>query len=100
MTAHACTALPLADVSGCFTLTAGDTCPTFVPLLAHSRMRAHAIGEWWRALPFNGVDLVQVHGGPVGTYSLGGEVRELPSMTVTAEERNWVRPPGISVEKL
>ncbi len=49
MTARARTALPLADVSGCFTLTAGDTRSTFVPLLAYSGLRAGEIVEWWRA---------------------------------------------------
>ncbi len=99
MTAHASTALPLADVSGFFALLACDARSMFVPLVAFSVMRAGEIAEWLRTLPSGPGDLAQIEGGAVWTYSLGGEVSDLPSMTVTAWERTWVRTPGIPVEK-
>ncbi len=66
-------------------------------MLAISGMRAGKVTGWWRALPFDVVDLVPVHGGPVGTYRSGGEARDIPSMIVLTGEHIPVRSPGMPV---
>ncbi len=99
MTAHARTSPAPPDVSRYFTLLAIAICGAFACLRAISYMRAGEIAEWLRTLPFGPGDLAQIEGGAVWTYSLGGEVSDLPSMTVTAWERTWVRTLGIPVEK-